>query len=265
MRLCSIASGSSGNCIYVGSEQTHLLVDTGISKKKIDESLSELGVKGEELSGILITHEHSDHIQGLGVFSRKYGIPIYATKGTIEGIKDYKGLGKMPEGLYHEVAVDQKFSIGDLEIKPFSISHDAKEPSGFRIENCDKSVAVATDLGVYDDYIVNNLKNLDAILLEANHDVHMLEVGPYPYYLKQRVLGNRGHLSNELTGRLLCNILHDKLKYIVLGHLSKENNYEELARETVKLEVTMGDTPYKGEDLPLMVAQRDAMSSILYI
>lgn len=265
MRLCSIASGSSGNCIYVGSNKTHLLVDTGISKKRIDEGLTQLEVKPENLSGILITHEHSDHIQGLGVFSRKYGIPIYATKGTIKGITEYKSLGKMPEGLYHEVEVDHAFGIGDLEVKPFSISHDANEPSGFRIEKGAKSVAVATDLGIYDDYIVENLKDLNAIVVEANHDVHMVEVGPYPYPLKQRVLGNRGHLSNELTGRLLCNILHDNLKYVMLGHLSKENNYEELARETVKLEVTMGNTPFNGEDIPLMVANRDTMSKILDI
>lgn len=265
MRLCSIASGSSGNCIYVGSDETHLLVDTGISKKRIDEGLHTLGVKGDELSGILITHEHSDHIQGLGVFSRKYGIPIYATKGTIEGIMQYKGLGKMPEGLLHEVAVDQVLSIGNLDVRPFAISHDAKEPSGFRISHDEKSVAVATDLGVYDEYIVENLKELDAVLLEANHDVHMLEVGPYPYHLKRRVLGNQGHLSNELSGRLLCDILHDNLKYIMLGHLSKENNYAELAYETVKLEVTLGDNPYKGEDIPLMVAERDSISNILHI
>ena len=263
MRLCSIASGSSGNCIYVGSDKTHLLVDTGISKKRIAEGLAQLEVKPEELSGILITHEHADHIQGLGVFSRKYGIPIYATKGTLRGITEYKCLGKMPEGLYHEVQVDSVFKIGDLEVKPFSISHDANEPSGFRIENGSKSIAVATDLGIYDDYIVENLKNLNAIVLEANHDVHMVEVGPYPYPLKQRVLGRLGHLSNELTGRLLCNILHGDLKHVILGHLSKENNYEELARETVKLEVTMGNTPFNGEDVPLMVANRDTISRIL--
>lgn len=275
MRLCSIASGSSGNCVYVGSEHTHILVDTGISKKRIDEGLFQLGIKGEELKGILITHEHSDHIQGLGVFSRKYGIPIYATKGTLRGIQECKCLGKMPDGLYHEICVDEPFKIGDLEINPFAISHDANEPSGFRIESEEanegnmsaskKSIAIATDLGIYDDYIIKNLTNLDAVLLEANHDVHMLEVGPYPYPLKRRVLGNRGHLSNELTGRLLCNILHEKLKYIMLGHLSKENNYEELALETVKLEVTLGDTPFKGDELPLYVAKRDAMSNILII
>ena len=265
MRLCSIASGSSGNCIYVGSEQTHLLIDTGISKKRIDEGLTELGVKGEEIQGILITHEHSDHIQGLGVFSRKYNVPIYATKGTIQGIMDCKTIGKMPDGLLHEIEVDQPFELGDLLVKAFSISHDANEPSGFRIENSNKAIAIATDLGIYDKYIIENLKNLNAIVLEANHDIHMLEVGPYPYYLKQRVLGNHGHLSNEASGRLLCEILHDKLEHIVLGHLSKENNYPELARETVKLEVTMGAVPYKGEEISLMVAKRDTISNILYV
>lgn len=265
MRLCSIASGSSGNCIYVGSSDTHLLVDTGISKKRIEEGLLELGIQGEELSGILITHEHADHIQGLGVLSRRYAIPIYATKGTLEGIKSCQKLGKMPDDLYREVVSDEFFTIGDLRIKPFAISHDANEPTGFRIEKDEKAVAIATDLGVYNDYIVDNLKNLNAIVLEANHDVHMVEVGPYPYHLKRRVLGPRGHLSNELSGRLLCNILHDELKYIMLGHLSKENNYVELAYETVKLEVTMGDTPFKGEDIPLMVAERDCISNILSI
>lgn len=265
MRLCSIASGSSGNCIFVGSDHTHLLVDTGISKKRIDEGLHTLGMKGEELSGILITHEHSDHIQGLGVFSRKYGIPVYATKGTLKGIREYKSLGKMPDGLLHEIEIDTDFLLGDLTIHPFAISHDAYEPSGYRIACGKRSVAVATDLGVYDDYTVDNLKGLDAVLLEANHDIHMLEVGPYPYPLKRRVMGEKGHLSNEVSGRLLCDILHDNLKQVVLGHLSKENNYAELAYETVKLEVTVGDNPYRGEDIPLMVARRDAVSDIVTV
>lgn len=265
MRLCSIASGSSGNCIYIGDDNTHLLVDTGISKKRVEEGLAALGVKGEELDGILITHEHIDHVQGLGVFSRKYEIPIYATKGTIEGIKKISSIGKMPEGLCHEVLIDEKFQLGDMEICPFMISHDANEPSGYRIENGKKSAAVATDLGIYDEYTVNNLKNLNAIVLEANHDIRMLEVGPYPYPLKRRVMGDRGHLSNELSGRLLCDILHDGLQHVVLGHLSKENNYEELAYETVKLEVTLGNNPYKGEDIPITVAKRSSVSEIITI
>ena len=265
MRLCSIASSSSGNCIYVGSDNTHVLVDTGISRKKIEEGLEELGISGEDLQGILITHEHTDHIQGLGVFSRRYEIPIYATKGTIAGIRECKTLGKLPEGLLHEVPVDEFFVIGDLHIKPFAISHDANEPSGYRIECQEKAIAVATDLGLYDEYIVTNLQKLDALVLEANHDVHMVEVGPYPYHLKQRVLGSRGHLSNELSGRLLCDILHENLKHIVLGHLSKDNNYAELALATVQLEVTMGNNPYKGEELPLMVENRDMISKILQV
>ena len=265
MRLCSIASGSSGNCIYIGDDTTHLLVDTGISKKRIEEGLKELEIKGDELQGILITHEHVDHIQGLGVFSRKYAVPVYATHGTIEGIKANKNIGRLPEGLLHEVQVDQTFRLGDMDIRPFAISHDANEPSGYRIENGNKSAAVATDLGIYDDYTIENLKNLNGIVLEANHDIHMLEVGPYPYPLKRRVMGDKGHLSNELSGRLLCDILHDDMSAVVLGHLSKENNYESLAYETVKLEVTMGDNPYKGEELPITVAKRTSVSNIIQL
>ena len=138
-------------------------------------------------------------------------------------------------------------------------------PFGYRIENGSKSAAVATDLGIYDDYTIENLKNLNGIVLEANHDIHMLEVGPYPYPLKRRVMGDKGHLSNELSGRLLCDILHDDMSAVVLGHLSKENNYESLAYETVKLEVTMGDNPYKGEELPITVAKRTSVSNIIQL
>ena len=265
MRLCSIASGSSGNCIYVGSEHTHLLIDTGISKKKIEEGLCEIGLSGEMIDGILITHEHVDHIQGLGVFSRKYHIPIYASYGTIRGIKECKNLGCISEELLHVITVESSFTIGDLTVKAFSISHDANEPTGYRVEQGGQAVAVATDLGRYDETIISKLQGLDMVVLEANHDVHMVEVGPYPYPLKQRVLGDRGHLSNELCGRLLCEILHDGLKHIVLGHLSKENNYPELAYETVKLEVTMGNTPYHGDDIPLRIAERDKVSEILSV
>jgi phosphoribosyl 1,2-cyclic phosphodiesterase len=265
MRLCSIASGSSGNCIYVGCDNTHLLVDTGISKKRIDAGLKELEIKGEELEGILITHEHSDHIQGLGVFSRKYEVPIYATPGTIEGIKNYAPLGKLPGGLLNPIHIDESFVIGDITVDPFGISHDANEPAGYRMSYQGKSVAVATDLGIYNEYTVSKLQMLDAVLLEANHDIHMLEVGSYPYYLKRRVMGDKGHLSNESSGRLLCDILHNNLKHILLGHLSKENNYAELAYETVKLEVTLGNNDYKGEDLNMSVAKRDMLSEIIMV
>jgi len=256
MRLCSIASGSSGNCIYVGSEATHLLVDIGISGKRVEEGLRGLELTGRDVDGILITHEHADHIQGLGVISRKYGIPIYATPGTIEAIKAYGNQGSLDESLFHEVEEDKKFYIKDLAVNPLGISHDAAQPVAYRISYGRKRVAVCTDLGTYNDYTVECLKGMDALLLEANHDVGMLQVGPYPYYLKQRILSDRGHLSNENSGRLLCRILHDKLKAVLLGHLSKENNLPELAYESVRLEVTLGDCPYKGGDFDIRVAGR---------
>ena len=222
-------------------------------------------IKGDELEGILITHEHSDHIKGLGVISRKYGIPIYTTGGTADAMLRMKSLGKMPEGLIHEIREDEPFGIKDLTVNPFTIPHDAAQPVGYRLECGEHSVGIATDLGKYNDYIVKNLENLDAVLLEANHDIRMLQVGKYPYYLKQRILGDRGHLSNENAGRLLCRILHDNLKAVFLGHLSRENNYEELAYETVCSEVTLGDNPYRSRDFKIQVAKRDHISEIITV
>ena len=152
-----------------------------------------------------------------------------------------------------------------MEIVPFRISHDAADPVAYRVNSGEKSAAVVTDLGVYNDYIVDHLQGLDAVLLEANHDVRMLQAGVYPYYLKQRILSNHGHLSNENAGRLLCRILHDNLKSVFLGHLSKENNYEALAYETVCTEVTLGDNPYRANDFKIQVARRSEASEPVYI
>lgn len=265
MRLCSIASGSSGNCIYVGSEATHLLVDVGISGKRTELGLNSLGLSAGDLDGILITHEHADHINGLGVIARKYGIPIYATPGTIEAILTGGGVGKIDSSLFHEVKEDVKLTIKDLTVNPMRISHDAAQPVAYRISYGNKKVGICTDLGVYNDYTVECLKGMDAVLLEANHDVNMLQVGPYPYYLKQRILGDRGHLSNENSGRLLSRILHDGMQNIILGHLSKENNLPELAYEAVRMEITMGDNPYNANDFRIQVAARDEVSQVINI
>lgn len=265
MRLCSIASGSSGNCIYVGSEATHLLVDVGISGKRTENGLKELGLTGHDIDGILITHEHSDHISGLGILARKYGIPIYATSGTIRAIRNSSGLGDLDEELFHEVWEDKKLTLKDLTINPMHISHDAAQPVGYRISYGSRKVAVCTDLGIYNDYTVECLKGMDAVLLEANHDVNMLQVGPYPYYLKQRILGEKGHLSNENSGRLLCRILHDGLQTVLLGHLSKENNLPELAYESVRMEINMGNNPYKAGDFDIRVAKRSEVSPVVNI
>ena len=265
MRLCSIASGSSGNCIYVGNNNTHLLIDAGISGKRVEQGVNELQLSSRDIDGILITHEHTDHIQGLGVLARRYGIPLYMTGGTADAILRGGKIGKIPEGLIHEICEDEPFFVKDLKICPFTIPHDAAQPVGYRLESGDKAVAVATDMGRYSEYIVDHLQNLDALLLEANHDVRMLQVGKYPYHLKQRILGDRGHLSNENAGRLLCRLLHDKLQGIFLGHLSQENNYEQLAYETVCAEITLGDNPYKSRDFRIEVAGRHAISNIIVV
>ncbi|MBQ2402057.1 MAG: MBL fold metallo-hydrolase, partial [Lachnospiraceae bacterium] len=213
MRFVSIASGSSGNCIYAGTDSTHILIDAGISAKRIETGLFEVGLKPGELSGICITHEHSDHIKGLGVLARKYEIPIYATEGTLAEIRNVKSLGEYPEELLKPLRPDVKMTLGDLDILPFHIDHDAADPVAYRIQSSNKSVAVATDLGHYNQYTIDHLLDLDAVLLESNHDLRMLESGPYPYYLKRRIMGNFGHLSNENAGRLLNCILNDKMKY----------------------------------------------------
>ena len=256
MELCSIASGSSGNCIFTGGDRTRLLVDAGISKKRILEGLAGIDVGPGEIDGILVTHEHADHVSGLGVMARALHVPIYATRGTIRGIRSMKSLGAIDEDLFRVISADVNFEIGELKIHPFHISHDANDPVAYRISDGKRTVAVATDMGTYDSYTVKNLTGVNGLVLESNHDIRMLEAGPYPYPLKQRVAGDYGHLSNEWSGRLLSGIMHDDMKQIFLGHLSKQNNMEELAYETVKLEITLGDNPYRGEDLPIGVASR---------
>ena len=264
MDFCSIASGSSGNCIFAGTSDTGILIDAGISGKRVEQGLNGIGRTGKELNGILVTHEHSDHIKGLGVLARKHHVPIYATPGTIREIKK-SGLGKIDEELYQEIHTDEAFSIGDLTIQAFDISHDAAEPVAYRITDGKKTVGVATDLGVYTEYTIEHLKGLDAVLLESNHDVNMLQVGSYPYYLKQRILGRRGHLSNDNAGRLLGEILNDHMKAVMLGHLSRENNYEALAMATVCTEITQGDNPYQAKDFPIEIAKRDMPSRMIAV
>ena len=188
MRLVSLSSGSSGNAIYVGTDNTHILIDVGISAKKIEEGLSSIDIGLEDLTAIVITHEHIDHIRSLGIMLRKRQIPIYATKGTLDAIDDMNNLGKMPDIDRHIVISENDIDIGDISLHPFKVDHDAKEPVAYRMTSDGKSIAVATDMGHYTDDTIRNLSGLDAALIESNHDIHMLEVGPYPFYLKRRIL-----------------------------------------------------------------------------
>ena len=265
MQLYSIASGSSGNCIYVGGEEARILIDAGISMKRIREGLMEENFPIENLHAIFITHEHTDHICGLGPVLRKYQIPVYATKETIEAIWEKGDMKGVSEDLFHAVVPEKAVSIEDMEIMPVRISHDAANPVCYTVQSESKKIGVATDMGCFSNEIVDHLKDCDSLLLEANHDVRMLQVGAYPYSLKQRILGEKGHLSNESAGRLLCRLLHDKMKQIMLGHLSRENNYEMLAYETVCAEVTMGENPWKSSDFKISVAHRDRASELITV
>ncbi len=262
MNLCSIASGSSGNCTFVGSEHTKLLVDAGISGSRIESGLKSIDVCPDEIQGVLITHEHSDHIMGLGVIARRYHIPIYGTAETIHAILKMRNIGRIAGELFRYVRPDEVFRINDITVEPFSISHDAANPVCYTFCAGGHKIGMATDLGKYDDYIISKLEDSEVLLLEANHDVNMLMVGTYPYYLKQRILGDRGHLSNENSAKLIGRLINGKLRHITLAHLSKENNFEELAYETVRVELNQYMEDRVSGEL-LSVAKRELASEML--
>lgn len=265
MRLLNIASGSSGNATYIGDGDTHILIDAGVSRKRILEGLRAADISLEDLDAILVTHEHADHISSLGVLERTREIPVYATVGTIRGIRECRSIGSFNHDVLHPITADDAFRIRDLRILPLQIDHDAREPVCFRIDSPSASCAVVTDLGEYNDYLLQNLKELDMLMLESNHDVRMLETGPYPYPLKMRILGKYGHLSNESSGMFLSGLLHDKIKHILLGHISKENNTRELAKMAVENEVTASDTPYRAGDFELRTLRPDQFSGLLEV
>lgn len=262
MIFCNIASGSSGNCTYIGTDSAHILVDAGISVKRITDGLDHLNVSMEDISALFITHEHIDHIRAIETLSSRYKIPIFATKGTISAIADSEKYGNINKMLFNTIKSGEYISIGNIEILPFHISHDAAEPVAFRFNSDGKACAIITDLGEFDQTIVEKTKNLDMVMIEANHDEKILEVGTYPYFLKQRILSSKGHLSNTDCGRFICKILNDKLKHIVLGHLSKENNMAELAYETVKAEIAMSNTEHINFDTNISVAS-DSLPTII--
>ena len=232
LEFCTIASGSSGNCTYIGSDHTKILIDAGISGKKIEEGLAELKLTGNDIDALFITHEHVDHIKGAGILSRRFDIPIFATAETWAAMEG--SLGKIAPSNKNIIYADEMCPINDLCIKPFAIPHDAAEPVGYNVFAGEKKITLATDIGHATDTLRENLEGSDLLLLESNHDIEMLRRGPYPWNLKQRILGERGHLSNVAAGELLSEIRTDKLKYVFLGHLSEDNNNPHLAYETVE-------------------------------
>ena len=264
MQLYSIASGSSGNCIYLGEEDGGILIDAGISRKRIVTGLERKGLSLDDIKAIFITHEHSDHISGLGPVLRKNPIPVYATADTVSAIWEKTNMNNISPELFHSIRPEEEIEAGEMLVRPFSISHDAVDPVCYTVEKQGKRAAVATDMGCFDDTIIRVLGQCDSVLIEANHDINMLQVGPYPYSLKMRILGNKGHLSNTSCADLIKEILHKDLKHLVLGHLSRENNFPQLAYSTVLDELEKTET-WGTLDTRLMVASRDEPTELLKI
>jgi len=263
MYFCPLYSGSSGNALFCQYGETRLLIDAGKPGKAITEALATIGVEPETISGMLITHEHTDHIAGAGVMARKYGLPIYATPGTWRGIGDK--IGKVNPDLKREIAPGKEFFLGDIGVAPFSIPHDAAQPVGFRLWGGSLSISTATDLGVFTDSVYDHIAGSSLVLLESNHDPELLRANPhYAPSLKQRILGDRGHLSNDACAQALLRLIAGGTGHVILGHLSGENNTPSLARRVSETALNReGIEP--GRDVLLQVALRDQTGDIYCI
>ena len=259
MKFCSLLSSSSGNCTYLSSSKTAVLVDIGVSCKAVEQGLTELGQSPEEIQAIFISHEHTDHMKGAGVFARKYGTPIYATCDTWSQME--KLIGKIPETCIRTLDTNCFLSVGDIVIQPFSIPHDAKDPVGYSFYIDNQKITTATDIGHVSAAVEANLRGSQVVLLEANHDVAMLKSGPYPYPLKQRILSDYGHLSNENCGKLAVLLAKSGTKRFLLGHLSAENNRPDLAYQTVCNCFEQAGASV-GVDVHLSVAPKSALSEV---
>ncbi|ERI95200.1 metallo-beta-lactamase domain protein [Clostridiales bacterium oral taxon 876 str. F0540] len=244
--------------MFVSSGNANILIDAGMAGKSIEKALSDIGQNPAKLDGIFVTHEHSDHVKGVGVLSRKYNVPVYANELTWKAMQSI--IGNVKE---HNIRFinEGHVTIKDLDILSYKIPHDAVAPQGYAIYNGNKKVSIATDLGHYSEEVRKNIEDADVVLLESNHDVEMLKFGPYPYTLKRRVLSDVGHLSNEDCGKAIANLIDGtRRKRVILGHLSETNNYPELAYQTVvnilkenKIDLT--------KDVGLTVARRDMPSN----
>lgn len=259
--FCSLYSGSSGNSLFVETANTKILIDAGVSSKKIETALNDINIDPKTLDGILVTHEHIDHVQGLGTLSKKFDLPVFVNQETLDAMPKQKD--KISDKNIKTFKVTDKFSIGDLEIKPFSIPHDAVNPCGFSIWKGNKKISIATDIGHMTNDILKNLEESLFIMLEANYDPEVLRCASYPFKLKSRIAGPTGHLSNELAGKTISYLLQSGLKNAMLGHLSKESNFPELAYQTVMDELIAGNNDESS--LKLSVAKRDSHSNLINI
>jgi len=261
-RVCSLFSGSSGNATYIGTEKTHILVDAGVPMKNIIAGLNHIGVEGRELKGILVTHEHSDHIKSVGAISRKFDVPVYANKDTWQAMESKIG----PVAARNQRIFDNNmdFYIQDINVQPYEIPHDAADPVGYSFYFQNKKISITTDLGHTNSKIIKAVMDSDLVILEANHDLDMLMAGPYPMYLKKRISGKKGHLSNVDTGKALLELIKGKVTHVLLAHLSQENNYPQLAYQTV-VEILESNGVKVGRDILVDMTYRDRASNFYHI
>ena len=260
MKFCPLYSGSSGNALYAEYGGTRLLIDAGKSGRTITDALSFIGVDARSLDAILITHEHSDHIAGAGILARRLKIPIYATPGTWLAME--KKLGAIPEGCRRFVEAGSDFFIGKLGVQTFPIPHDAAEPVGYRLWGGGASVATATDLGCFPRHVLDAIAGASLVLLESNHDPDMLLANDhYSEALKRRILGSRGHLSNETCAEAAVQLRETGVRNLILGHLSGENNTPALALETTETRCEL-EGMRLGEDICIDIAYRDVVGTL---
>lgn len=262
LNFCSFASGSSGNCYMVRYGDTALLIDAGISGKRIFEGLESTDTPLEMVEAVLVTHEHIDHVKSLPILTKKApNIKAYANEKTWESIER-----KVAEEKKAIFTTGEDFYIGEILVRPFAVSHDAAEPVGFSIYADGRQISVLTDSGCVTDAIFEEIMDADLLVLEANHEVEVLQMCSYPYQTKRRILGDRGHLSNVTAGNCICKLIEakDKARRILLGHLSRQNNEPELAKMTIG-NILQEEDIYIGERLKMDVILRDRISPVYVV
>ena len=259
LKFCSLYSGSSGYSLLLQTDKSNILIDAGVSAKKIETALCSININPTDINAILITHEHSDHIQGLGTLSKKFNIPVYANEKTWQYLPKDK-ISKENQNIF---CISSFFEIQDLKILPFSIPHDAIDPCGFNIYHGNTKISIATDIGHIDSNILCQLQNSSFVMLESNYDPNILKCSSYPYNLKMRIAGPNGHLSNSTAGKTIAKLVNTGLKSVMLGHLSKENNFPELAYKTVIDELNSQNIDEN--ILKLSIAERFKPSNIISI
>lgn len=249
--IFSLVSGSSGNSTLIVQDNTVILLDCGASGKKLSLAIESLGIACSSINAILLTHEHSDHVMGAGVMSRRFDIPIYATAETFGAMKT----GPIKDENINIISPGEGICIGDVEAVPFAVSHDAANPVGFFFDLKEGKFSVLTDTGVITNDIYNHVKDSKFMILESNHDVEMLQFGGYPFPLKKRILGRTGHLSNNTAAAMSAKMLENGVERIMLGHLSTENNTPEIAYKTTENALSQKGG-IVGRDIALSVAKR---------